>query len=75
MKAGPERTVWGSDWPHTTARGEMPVDAGLWDILATWAPSRKPGTAFWCKTPRSCMTFLLSGLLENFVFSTDFADL
>ena len=38
VEAGPERTVWGSDWPHTTARGEMPVDAGLLDILSMWAP-------------------------------------
>ncbi len=37
-KAAPERMVWGSDWPH---RGEkhMPDDAGLFDLLADWAPS------------------------------------
>ncbi|GJD66895.1 amidohydrolase family protein [Methylobacterium frigidaeris] len=37
-KAAPERMVWGSDWPH---RGEkhMPDDAGLFDLLAEWAPS------------------------------------
>ena len=35
--AAPERMVWGSDWPH---RGEkqMPDDAVLFDLLATWAP-------------------------------------
>ena len=37
-KAAPERMVWGSDWPH---RGEkhMPDDAGLFDLLAEWAPN------------------------------------
>jgi D-galactarolactone isomerase len=36
-KAAPERLVWGSDWPH---RGEkqMPDDAVLFDLLASWAP-------------------------------------
>ncbi|TGD96632.1 amidohydrolase family protein [Methylobacterium nonmethylotrophicum] len=36
-QAAPERMVWGSDWPH---RGEkhMPDDAGLFDLLAAWAP-------------------------------------
>lgn len=37
-KAAPDCMVWGSDWPH---RGErhMPDDAGLFDLLAEWAPS------------------------------------
>ena len=37
VKAAPERMVWGSDWPHTTAE-TTPDDALLFDLLADWAP-------------------------------------
>jgi D-galactarolactone isomerase len=37
VKAAPERMVWGSDWPHTTAE-RTPDDAVLFDLLAEWAP-------------------------------------
>ena len=37
VKAAPERMVWGSDWPHTTAE-KTPDDAVLFDLLADWAP-------------------------------------
>ncbi|WP_257716218.1 amidohydrolase family protein [Roseomonas populi] len=33
----PERTVWGSDWPHVTER-HKPDDAGLLDLLLDWLP-------------------------------------
>lgn len=39
----PERTVWGTDWPHPSAMaGEkpMPDDAILMDRLADWLPAR-----------------------------------
>lgn len=37
VDAAPDRVVWGSDWPHTTA--STPVDdAALLDLLAEWAP-------------------------------------
>jgi predicted TIM-barrel fold metal-dependent hydrolase len=37
-RRAPERMVWGSDWPHTTAT--TPVDdADLLDVLGEWAPS------------------------------------
>jgi D-galactarolactone isomerase len=39
VKAGPERLVWGSDWPHPTSPGpHKPDDASLFDLLLTWAP-------------------------------------
>ncbi len=38
LKAGPERMVWGSDWPHPTERDHKPNDAVLFDLLAEWAP-------------------------------------
>lgn len=37
VAAAPERMVWGSDWPHTTA-ASTPDDAVLFDLLADWAP-------------------------------------
>jgi predicted TIM-barrel fold metal-dependent hydrolase len=38
LKVGPERMVWGSDWPHPTERDQKPDDAVLFDLLADWAP-------------------------------------
>jgi predicted TIM-barrel fold metal-dependent hydrolase len=38
VEAGPEQMVWGSDWPHPSFVGEMPVDAGLLDLLTEWVP-------------------------------------
>jgi predicted TIM-barrel fold metal-dependent hydrolase len=39
VKVAPERLVWGSDWPHPTEpAGKKPDDAGLFDLLAQWAP-------------------------------------
>ena len=37
VKAAPERLVWGSDWPHPSAK-VPPDDAALFDLLAEWAP-------------------------------------
>ena len=38
-QAAPERTLWGSDWPHPTEKpGTKPDDAILFDLLADWAP-------------------------------------
>ena len=37
VQAAPERTVWGSDWPHPT-EAEKPDDAVLFDLLSDWAP-------------------------------------
>jgi D-galactarolactone isomerase len=36
IAALPERTVWGSDWPHTT-ESKKPDDAALFDLLGAWA--------------------------------------
>jgi len=35
IKAGPERLIWGSDWPHPTEK-QKPNDALLIDLLAAW---------------------------------------
>lgn len=38
VRAAPERTLWGTDWPHPTQRETKPDDALLLDLLAGWAP-------------------------------------
>ena len=38
IKTAPDRVVWGSDWPHPSAREKMPDDADLADMLGEWAP-------------------------------------
>lgn len=38
VRLAPERMVWGSDWPHPTAKGEKPDDARLLDLLGAWVP-------------------------------------
>jgi predicted TIM-barrel fold metal-dependent hydrolase len=37
-KAAPDRIIWGSDWPHPTAKGDRPDDAILLDLLSAWVP-------------------------------------
>jgi len=34
----PNRIVWGTDWPHASARQKMQADADLVDLLAHWVP-------------------------------------
>lgn len=41
VEAAPERLVWGSDWPHQSCKTAVPKDAGLLDLLGTWAPDVK----------------------------------
>lgn len=38
VAAAPDRVVWGSDWPHPSARGKMPNDGDLADMLLDWLP-------------------------------------
>jgi len=38
VDAGPDRVVWGSDWPHVLFDGFIPNDGELLDLLALWAP-------------------------------------
>jgi 2-pyrone-4,6-dicarboxylate lactonase len=34
-----DRLVWGTDWPHVSARERMPADADLADLLGSWLPN------------------------------------
>ena len=38
VEAAPGRLVWGTDWPHPSAREKMPNDGDLADMLAQWVP-------------------------------------
>ena len=38
VEAGPERMLWGTDWPHTMCRIPMPNDGALLDLLGEWVP-------------------------------------
>jgi predicted TIM-barrel fold metal-dependent hydrolase len=38
IEVAPDRVVWGSDWPHPSARSKMPDDGDLADMLGEWAP-------------------------------------
>jgi predicted TIM-barrel fold metal-dependent hydrolase len=38
VRAAPDRVVWGTDWPHPTAREKMPNDGDLADIVLDWVP-------------------------------------
>lgn len=39
IDANPHRMLWGSDWPHTDIREDMPNDGDLLGLLDAWAPS------------------------------------
>ena len=39
VEAAPDRVVWGTDWPHPAARGNlMPNDGTLADMILDWIP-------------------------------------
>jgi predicted TIM-barrel fold metal-dependent hydrolase len=38
IATAPDRMVWGSDWPHPSAKEKMPDDGHLADLLGAWAP-------------------------------------
>ena len=41
VKIAPDHMVFGTDWPHPSITVPMPQDAGLLDLLATWAPDEQ----------------------------------
>ena len=36
IESGPDRVVWGTDWPHPAFEGAMPNDADLLDLVPSW---------------------------------------
>jgi D-galactarolactone isomerase len=57
LKVGPERMVWGSDWPHPTERDHKPDDAVLFDLLAEWAPDEALRKRILVENPASLYGF------------------
>ena len=38
LEAAPRQVIWGTDWPHVMAKGAMPNDGDLADMLSAWVP-------------------------------------
>lgn len=38
LKTAPERVLWGTDWPHASAREQLQTDADAVDLLSHWIP-------------------------------------
>ena len=57
IDAAPERVVWGSDWPHPSARGKLPNDGDLADMLLEWAPDEKQRHRMLVDNPRRLYDF------------------
>ena len=56
VKAAPERTVWGSDWPHPGPKVH-PDDALLFDFLSEWAPDEKVRNRILVDNPKKLYGF------------------
>jgi predicted TIM-barrel fold metal-dependent hydrolase len=56
VKQAPERLVWGTDWPHPTAR-RKPDDALLFDLLAVWVPHEPTRTRILVQNPMQLYGF------------------
>jgi len=67
IAAGPERTVWASDWPHTDHAPGVSTsaispfrrvhDAAVLDLLAAWAPDPAQRRAILATTPQRLYRF------------------
>jgi predicted TIM-barrel fold metal-dependent hydrolase len=56
IQEAPERLVWGTDWPHPTAK-DKPDDALLFDLLAEWAPDKATRTRILVDNPAKLYGF------------------
>ncbi len=57
VEAAPDRVVWGSDWPHPSAREKMPDDGDLADMLLEWAPDAAQRHKMLVDNPRRLYSF------------------
>ncbi len=57
IKAAPDRLVWGSDWPHPSAREKLPDDGDLADLLFAWAPDEARRKKILVENPRRLYGF------------------
>ena len=56
VREAPERLLWGSDWPHPSAK-QRPDDAVLFDLLAYWIPDVKTRTRVLVENPAQLYGF------------------
>jgi 2-pyrone-4,6-dicarboxylate lactonase len=57
VNAAPDRIVWGSDWPHPSAKEKMPDDGDLADMLAAWVPGETQRKKVLVDNPRRLYGF------------------
>ncbi|MBY4595778.1 amidohydrolase family protein [bacterium BD-1] len=63
LRYAPQRTVWGTDWPHVAAlAGEkpMPDDAQLLDLTVAWLPETTSAVQLFVDNPRELYGFQVS---------------
>lgn len=56
IAAAPERTLWGTDWPHPNVR-HMPDDGDLVDVLAAFAPDESTRNRILVDNPETLYDF------------------
>ena len=56
IAAAPERTLWGTDWPHPNVR-HMPDDGDLVDVLAAFAPDEATRNRILVSNPETLYDF------------------
>ena len=61
IKAAPERLVWGTDWPHPTARINKPDEAILLDALFDWEPNEAVVEQILVTNPEALYGFAKAG--------------
>ncbi len=57
IEAGPDRCIWGSDWPHVNHWDRMPGMGELLDLLADWAPDDASRTRILVDNPKALYGF------------------
>jgi predicted TIM-barrel fold metal-dependent hydrolase len=57
IEAAPDRCVWGSDWPHPSAREKMPDEGDLADLVNEWASDEAQRKKILVDNPRRLYGF------------------
>jgi len=57
VEKAPERMLWASNWPHPSARKNLPDDEGLLNLLGDWAPDEKVRTRILVDNPAELYGF------------------
>lgn len=57
VAAAPDRVVWGTDWPHPSAREKMPNDGDLADLLLEWVPDEATRNRILVDNPQRLYSF------------------